>query len=707
MPYIDSTPRDYPIKFEEDNLIDMLGQLLIDNGWTLAKSFYKAAVDTRAYFRITDRVNYAVAQHNIFRNADGKLLGIATVAQFPVYFMDVYEQVVRRPGDDKDPEDPNYQMTPTWEEWILKKYTENVSNTNIYLYMLEKLPNENLVKNGDIVSIVTMPGMGGTSYNVERDRDRKHWHYYWYGWKPIYLDYEEDDSDLQFQGKIYSASPFHLIRSVLDIEVIETKWVGTSPPTADVIITKTDPYVMQSPIVKVTLRAEFLEHKEHPVWHTNWWTDSEVLVRGHVDSRTFFLILQADNVPTWENNLIPTIPIYFGRVLPLEGSDDEGYALFAGTIPPVARVNATSRLTTYAKHEITPSTTMINVGDASKLPEPPAFLSIGGKEIVLMTEKQGNTIVVKRGQEGTEPQRFYAGTTIARLSTNNPNIPNEIVVSLFDFDDPGATVGETIFPLLKLYPHYASNGVDSVMMSRSRFGARYQSYYLSWGAPTNSLPPARIGPGSKKYPRAYEGLLNTTNYKYQFNTSRYSGKVHSTPVYVVHPEEGVRGYLDKVIGFNPQSINATNLRVRKQSCPERVYEIYKYFSIGAVSPLTKKPATVFRPIGIGVYSHDYNPDAPEYDPTTDNTPPSEVIIVQVVSPQSQTIDVYFKVPDEDDFAYVNIYVDGSLYAKGVSGVERYRILGLRTGFTPEIRITTVDKAGNESAGVIAPPVVVR
>ena len=86
MPYIDSTPQDYPSKFEEDNLQDVFAQMLIDNGWTLVRNFYKAAVDTRAYNRRTDQVNYAIARHTIFRNADGKLLGFATISQFPLKY---------------------------------------------------------------------------------------------------------------------------------------------------------------------------------------------------------------------------------------------------------------------------------------------------------------------------------------------------------------------------------------------------------------------------------------------------------------------------------------------------------------------------------------------------------------------------------------------------------------------------------------------
>ncbi|MGG3797733.1 hypothetical protein [Metabacillus fastidiosus] len=704
MPYIDSTPKDYPMVFEEDNLTDVFGQMLIDNGWTHARTFYKAVVDTRAYFRITDRVNYAVAKHSIFRNADGKLLGVATVGQFDLKFRRENSEPIRRPNDDIDPSDVNFGMTPSWDVWVKQKFANTDAKTNLYFYMLEKLPNDSLAPNGSVVSIVTMPGMSNTAYDVDRDRDRENWRHWWYGYhyNEVY-QFDDDPNDLKYDGKVLSASPYHVIRSALDIEVLGTGWDGAA---IEAYVTHTDPRCMQSPIVKTTLRAEFLENVTHPIWHTNWWTDSEVSVRGHVDSRTIFLIMQADNAPTWEKNLVPTIPLYFGKINSLDGDKDEGYALFAGTIPPASRTAVRNEVTRLSR-EVYPNTTTFKVVDATKLPDPPALLTLQGKEVIKLVQKEGNTLTVERAQQGTEAGIYGTGTTVARLSTNNANIPNETVVSLYDFDDPGATVGETIQPLLKVYPYHPSNGVDSVMVSRSRFGARYQAHYLSWNAPPNQIPPTRMTEDGRKYPRAFESMENTTNYKYQFNASRYSGKIHSSRIFVIHPEEGVRGYLDKAIGFNPQSISSsTKLRVRKENCPEKVYEMYKYFSVGAVSPITKIPATPFRQAGLGIYMEDFNPQEVPHDITNDTTPASEVTITKAVSPEVETIDIEFTLPLDKDLKHVNIYVDGKLYAKGITRTTFYRIAGLTTGFTPEIKITTVDLAGNESVGVIAPSVTV-
>lgn len=703
MPYIDSAPRDSALKFEEDNLQEIFGQLLLDNGWTLARTFYKATVDTRAYFQVSNRVNYAIAKHTIFRNADGQLLGFAVVGQFNLKMANKSKIPIRRPYDTTDETDVNFGILPDWDTWVKQRFADTQTKSNLYFYMMEKLPNTSLVPDNGVLSIVTQPGMGGTEYRFDRDWDRDNWHSWWYGTGNV--DYDNDSTDMEFDGKMMTASPFHVIRAALDVEVLATEW---DDATKSVFITETDHRVMQSPIVKTTLRAEFLEHVDTPVWHTNWWTDSEIRVKGHVDSTNIFLILQADNAPAWENNVVPTIPLYFGKVISVDGETDEGYALFSGTIPPTKQANSQVNLTTRSKDRIYPETTIIVVDDGTRLPDAPALITLGGKEIVKLVSKDGNLITVEREQQGTLAATPYygAGTVIARLSTNNTNISNETVVSMFDFDDPNATVGEIIQPLLKQYPRHPSNGVDSVMVSRGRFGARYQAHYLSWNAPPNQLPPTRMSEEGKKYPRAYEPIENTNNYKYQFNASRYSGKIHSSRIFLVHPEEGVRGYLDKSIAFNPQSLRETTLRVRRQDCPTPLFDMYKYSSIGAVSPLTKKPATVFRSAGVGVYSHDFDPNAEPLDHENDVTPPSDVTITEVASIKVQSVDIRWELPSDADLKHVNIYVDEVLYAKGITGTTYYRINDLTTGFKPTIKIKSVDVAGNESTGVTAETVTV-
>lgn len=704
MPYIDTETM--PITFEEDNVQEVFGNVLINNGWRMAKSFYKAAVDVRAYLPtgLADKVYYAIAKHTIFQNAEGKLLGMATIGTVTLKRKHIGNTPYRRIDDDITETDSNYGMSPTWKEWVMEQFNNSVSKTNLYFYMLEKIPNDNMVKNDDLVSIITMPGMSGTAFDIDRDMDRANWWSYWYGYTYArgYVNDVSDPSpdDAEYDGKILQPSPFHVIRSALDAEVWKTEWDAVEK---EVMVIDADPRVLQSPIVKVTLRAEFLEFIDNPVFHTNWWTDSEIKVKGHIDSNSILLSMRADNAPVWDRNLVPEVPFYFGKIRSLDGDKDEGYALFSGTIPPAMSKNSINK-STVLTHRITKTSTTLRVKDVSVLPSAPCFLSLGGSEIVKVISKDttDNTLEVERGQEGTVPNARNSGTLVTRVSNNYFNINNASVVALFDFDDRDAEIGETILPLLKTYPFYPSNGVDSVMVSRSRYGARYQKHYLSWNVPSNGLPPTRMNEQGRKYRRAYEPHENTTDYKYQFNTSRYSNKVHSSRIFVVHPEEGVRGYLDKSLAFDSQSVRSTTLKLRKMDCPKIEHELYITSEIGAVSPLTKVPATVFRPAGLGIYKGDTDHLMNEGD----ITPPKEVINISAESKITKTIYVKFTLPEDTDFSHAVIYVDGEVHATGISRVDGYLITGLNEGFSPQIRITTVDLSGNESAGVTLDPVEV-
>ena len=86
--------------------------------------------------------------------------------------------------------------------------------------------------------------------------------------------------------------------------------------------------------------------------------------------------------------MVPTIPLYFGKVNSLDGDKDEGYALFSGTIPPVKRVDSTRKETTFSWRKIMPGDTILYVNDATKLPEAPALLTINGTEVVKLIEKK-------------------------------------------------------------------------------------------------------------------------------------------------------------------------------------------------------------------------------------------------------------------------------------------------------------------------------
>lgn len=194
----------------------------------------------------------------------------------------------------------------------------------------------------------------------------------------------------------------------------------------------------------------------------------------------------------------------------------------------------------------------------------------------------------------------------------NPTSPFTITpvtgVSAVDFDDPKVKA-PTILPVLKTYPRHASNGVDTVMVWRGTKGARYQEHFLSWSTAPNKMPPDRSdthdtafsGEVARDYPRAWNQPL-TEEYSYRFNPSRYSNKVHTSKVYLVHPEEGVVGALRNAIGMSPIGVSGGKVKVLKDPCNVAggSYENFRYMVVEGQSPLTKRPGTPYRPCGLGI-----------------------------------------------------------------------------------------------------------
>lgn len=471
--FIDTTSSSFPNKVREDNFQERFAEFLTNqggwnkgaNGGALQYSFKKVVFDAdlltaAAHNNMENNPKsttlITIAQHYIYVNNDGKMLGCAVVAQWE----QLYSQIESKPFT---------SSIEQFKEWAIEQYTKYRSQQTLYFYLVEDLRG---------------------------------------------LDTVSGDICMPFKAKS-NPEEREFLRAALDIEVTDAQM------TEDDIYMITDAALerMQSPIVTVSLRTDQLEdHYSEDYYHkaafSNWWPDSEVTLRGFVDGSGFFFVMQCDNVPAPEGNLVPVIPFYFGK-LDTEDPDDPAVALFAGSVPP--------------------------------------------------------------------------GTSFDKIAT-------------YDMDDPSTKASTLILPLLKTYPKYPGNGVDEVIVSRSRYGARYQSYYLSWNAPSNEMPPLREGEGGRDYPRAWRNAENPL-YKYAFNPSRYSNKIHTSKIYVVHPEEGVRGSLRNAIGFSALGFNANKLRVKKEFCSSNgpIFDIYRFLMVDGVSPLTRRPGTHYRPCSLGIF----------------------------------------------------------------------------------------------------------
>lgn len=215
---------------------------------------------------------------------------------------------------------------------------------------------------------------------------------------------------------------------------------------------------MQSPIMTMRLKEETEQFqsigKLNYKTNTNWWDDSIIRVRGNITEQGMFLIFQADSAPMWQNNVVTSVPFYFGDIIN-QRTNTKTVCMFGGT-----------------------------------------------------------------------------------------QVPYD-----FDFDSVEETT-DVLQPITRDYVYYPSNGVDSVMVKRTKYGARYQAHYLRWNAPPNAMPPTRHedkGDGvDRKYPRAWN-YLRQGYYNYDFHPSRYSEKMHVSRAYVVHPEDGVVGYIPDIV----------------------------------------------------------------------------------------------------------------------------------------------------------------
>ncbi|MCY8119619.1 hypothetical protein MOC55_13925 [Bacillus spizizenii] len=159
---------------------------------------------------------------------------------------------------------------------------------------------------------------------------------------------------------------------------------------------------------------------------------------------------------------------------------------------------------------------------------------------------------------------FFFGNLVTKNTTKSNETPIAMlggtqVGKFFDFDNVEEKT-DTLQPITRNYVHHPSNGIDSVMVKKTKYGSRYQEHFLRWNAPPNQMPPTReelrkvkksLGTDqeeefARKYPRAWN-YLRYGYYNYGFHPSRYSEKIHSSRATVMHPEDGVIGYIPNIV----------------------------------------------------------------------------------------------------------------------------------------------------------------
>lgn len=349
-----------------------------------------------------------------------------------------------------------------------------------------------------------------------------------------------------------------LKNAVLDVEVKRTKGYFATGSWS-LLVQENLSNVMQSPIAQANIRIPTFEQRliqygdQGIVQRHNVWSDTLIRVTGQITGANLLFVLQGDTSSAFEGNGVPSIPMFWGSI---------------------STTKYHKNIETYA--------------DLPQTPDPDTTYSV-------LNDETRDGKLTEYVYEGTAWRRMIDSTALLTGSAfDSPN-------PMYDFDSI-APLRKPMMPLLKEYTSTPSNGVDSVMMSKNMYGSRYQAHYLSWNTGSNLMPPDRISSDGRKYPRAWlSNKAENDEYNYRFNVSRYTDKVHTSRIYIIHPEEGVRGWLPFSIGFNPLSlVTGDKLKVKTQSCPD-IFDIYSFALIEGVSPLTKRPSTAYRPIGLGIY----------------------------------------------------------------------------------------------------------
>lgn len=458
MPYVKTS-------FTESTFLDDLQSLLTTNGWTLVKRFKKVGFPFQTIFYATSpsgldqnliSFNVNIADHILVKNTNDEIFGIARISKKEPTFGQIPAKFKNLKVPDPVKLTSDEVLRKEFHEWLVGLYdSQMVDTSEIYFYMLKDAP--------------------------------------------TFTD---------GQTLVY---PDESTRAVLDVEHMNyTPFKLTQGTGYQFEDTDKQLLLMQSPVMKVKTREIGTLSNG---WLTNWWPDSKIRVEGLVSSETVSLIIQTDNTAAYDDNNVPTIPIYMGQLV-AEDPDDENEAV------------------------------------------------------------------------------LFGGSAVSNAKYDYHNPTQKFVTS-------------PLLPLEKAYPKNPGNGIDNLIVKRARYGAYYQAYYLSFQTAPEAMPPDRLSTDGKGYASAWKNERND-EYLFKFNPSAYSKKTHVSRAYVIHPEEGVRGFLrDMIMTSSVGLINGDRLKLKKDACPD-LFEIYKYNVVDAVSPLTKRPAIAFAPAGFGIFEKEAN-----------------------------------------------------------------------------------------------------
>jgi len=267
----------------------------INNIYIESKVYDRAYVLFYNNVNLSSVMNFNISSHYIFKNQDGLTFGLALYLETTKTIIEILEKSLLpfiTPKDNLEDENTKIIADNVFSSWLIDSSKQYFERSTLYSYMIESLQEEIINKEEEL------------------------------------FPWEDNDT-----AKNYS----------LDQETISYFEYN---PLEDEYELKVDnfPETMQSPIVPINIRRHSLDnvYKDNDlgidIYDTNWWEDSDIKVKGQLDYRTIFLIIEADNTSAFEGNVVSTVPFYFGEI-DLEETEERTIVLITGTTPNETNYN--------------------------------------------------------------------------------------------------------------------------------------------------------------------------------------------------------------------------------------------------------------------------------------------------------------------------------------------------------------------------------
>lgn len=366
---------------------------------------------------------------------------------------------------------------------------------------------------------------------------------------------------------------------------------------------------MQSPITQIRLR-QYLENEEVQILqgkfyrnNTNWWDDSLIRVKGVIDEYSFFFTLQADAAPSWEDNKVTKVPLFFGNLTNKE--EDGRRKELADTQSPDSKSNVPVALFGGAQTE-----KFFNLDDVEETTE---TLQPIARNYVSRPSNGCDSIMVKKTRYGARYQSHYLQwnspahdmapsrenirLALEEFLTLTPEVKyhldvplektgNTIVAGTRVLNNKGEFVGtKNVSDMFEHCTHILIDDKELVEVVRvqnigkdyadilvKRLEGYLNRYWRRWST-LKGYTKDQVDLITRKYPRAWNNL-RFGYYNYDFNSSRYSDKVHTSRAYVVHPEDGVVGRLPNSIVTPLINLFDGDYLKFKYNCVDCAEEVY-------------------------------------------------------------------------------------------------------------------------------------